>query len=85
MNVYDWIALQWPGCLYIVVILQETNGSIPAPQELETFLSPEEKKNEKIVSKYVPSHLQQILVFAILHYMYNNIQYWILYILYYDV
>ncbi|KOB73554.1 Proton-coupled amino acid transporter 4 [Operophtera brumata] len=34
------------------MFLQETNGSIPAPQEMETFLSPEEKKNEIVVSKY---------------------------------
>ncbi|CAH0401966.1 unnamed protein product [Chilo suppressalis] len=28
------------------------NGSVPAPQELETFLSPEEKSKEKIVKTY---------------------------------
>lgn len=30
----------------------ETNGSAIAPQELETFLSPEEKRKEKVVSTY---------------------------------
>ncbi|KAL0852168.1 hypothetical protein ABMA28_000403 [Loxostege sticticalis] len=30
----------------------ESNGGVPAPQELETFLSPEEKSKEKIVKTY---------------------------------
>ncbi|XP_075990518.1 solute carrier family 36 member pathetic [Anticarsia gemmatalis] len=30
----------------------ESNGTAPAPQELETFLSPEEKRKEKVVSTY---------------------------------
>ncbi|XP_026762722.1 proton-coupled amino acid transporter-like protein pathetic [Galleria mellonella] len=33
-------------------MVQESNGGLPAPQELETFLSPEEKNKEKIVNTY---------------------------------
>ncbi|XP_004929913.1 proton-coupled amino acid transporter-like protein pathetic [Bombyx mori] len=33
-------------------MVNEPNGAIPAPQELETFISPDEKNKEKIVSKY---------------------------------
>lgn len=33
-------------------MVNESNGALSAPQEMETFLSPEEKSNEKIVSRY---------------------------------
>ncbi|CAH1647665.1 unnamed protein product [Spodoptera littoralis] len=33
-------------------MVNESNGNAPAPQELETFLSPDEKKKEKVVNKY---------------------------------
>ncbi|KAM3969052.1 solute carrier family 36 member pathetic isoform 1-T2 [Aphomia sociella] len=33
-------------------MVHESNGGVPAPQELETFLSPDEKNKEKIVNKY---------------------------------
>ncbi|PZC80404.1 proton-coupled amino acid transporter-like protein pathetic [Helicoverpa armigera] len=33
-------------------MVNEANGNAPAPQELETFLSQDEKKKEKVVSKY---------------------------------
>ncbi|CAB3225375.1 unnamed protein product [Arctia plantaginis] len=33
-------------------MVTERNGNAPAPQELQTFLSPEEKQKEKVVSTY---------------------------------
>ncbi|KAJ0183810.1 hypothetical protein K1T71_000233 [Dendrolimus kikuchii] len=33
-------------------MVNEANGTLPAPQELETFLSPDEKRKEKSVNKY---------------------------------